>query len=997
MKSLSCFLVLVFLGGMADYRPALAREHSTSAPSTPTAQAAPSGTTLFQIGRPDGYVSEFKKWIDWEKHRETRGPVHRFVVGKSRTAEWTPSHWSTRDLKNAGIAFTVEIEFSASKTHDVPLYFIIGAAFAHPTEPSLICVRVNETDIEPKRQPNGPGGVTFDAARQKGYFEPTVIAIPPGTVRQGTNVLSITLRDGSWIFYDYLRLSDSPAIPECLPPVDLVGAFRADSMKNVREIVFVVRKPGTDPHWYANFGYYAADADTFPFPLGTGGRLEALDLDTGKVRTIFKDDAGSIRDPQLHYDGNRIVFSYLPAGKRHFNLYEINLDGSGLRRITSGDWDDIEPSYTADGDIVFCSSRSKRWVQCWLTPVATVHRCGPNGENIRELSCNIEHDNTPWPLPDGRILYTRWEYVDRSQVHYHHLWTMNPDGTRQSVFYGNLRPGIVMIDAKPIPGSGKIVASFSPGHGIREHYGRVTVVDPRFGPDNPDNAVSLTTHYEHADPWAFSEKHFMAARHGRLELIDADGYEQTLYALPEELKNAGYWIHEPRPVLRREPEHRLADQTDPSETSGRLALVDIYTGRKMEGVAPGSIKELLVLETLPEPIHYSGGMDQISIGGTFTLERIIGTVPVEPDGSAFMELPALRSFFFVAMDHGGNPVKRMHSFTSVMPGETTSCIGCHEERSATPAPRQTARLMRILARTPHKPAPVEGIPDVFDFPRDIQPILDRHCLSCHNDNQRDGGVTLVGDWGPLYTHSYVALSWRNMFGDNRNRARSNFGPYEIGSCASKLVKLIDEEHGGAKLSDHEKKTIRFWIDAGANYAGTYAANGTGLIGWPYRDNLVRTDADWEEVREMDAALHRRCAGCHSDEKKTRLPHAFTHEGTRYSRHLVFNFTHPERSRILLGPLKTEAGGLGCCRDFAFENTDDQDYKAILAAIERGRRYITRESNRFTMSPFVADKTYIREMIRYGVLPADYDPRTPIDPYATDRRYWESLWYRPAFP
>ena len=189
-----------------------------------------------------------------------------------------------------------------------------------------------------------------------------------------------------------------------------------------------------------------------------------------------------MRDPQVHYDGQKILFSYRKGGTEHYHLYEINADGTGLRQLTDGPYDDIEPTYLPDGDIVFVSTRCKRWVNCWLTQVAVLYRCDADGRNIRPISSNNEHDNTPWPLPDGRILYTRWEYVDRSQVHYHHLWAANPDGTGQMICYGNLHPGIVMIDAKPIPGTDKVVAIFSPGHGQREHAGEVTIVDPKRRP-----------------------------------------------------------------------------------------------------------------------------------------------------------------------------------------------------------------------------------------------------------------------------------------------------------------------------------------------------------------------------------------------------------------------------------------------------------------------------------------------------------------------------------
>jgi len=958
---------------------------------------------LFQIGRPDASASEFRRGINWEQVQDQEGPVYTFVVGQNRTSDWIPSHLSTRDLRNAGKSFQVEIKFEAEKDYPAELYFVIGCVHGHPTEPSLVHVVVNGHASEPVRQPCGPAGLfSFNAREQQGFYEAIVIPVAKGAVKQGTNSLTITLKDGSWLFYDYLRLADSPTIPEQLPPFDLKRDFRAGPMKDVEEILFVVRKPGIDPHWYANFGYFAHDENLFPFHLGAPSWLNILTVDTGEVRTIFQDEGGTIRDPQIHYDGKRIVFSYLPSGKRHFNLYEINIDGTGLRQLTFGDWDDIEPTYTASGDIIFCSTRGKRWVQCWLTQVATLYACRPNGENLRELSANVEQDNTPWPLPNGQILYTRWEYVDRSQVDYHHLWVMNPDGTRQMVFYGNLTPEIVMIDAKPVPNSNKVIASFSPGHGRKDHSGRIALVDPSWGPDDPQGVTHISTHNNHGDPWAFSEEAFMATHYARLELVNAEGREQVIYELPADLRGTtwdnGFWIHEPRPVITRTPENIIPDVTDPSKSTGTLSLIDVYEGRQMGTVERGSIKELLVLETLPEPIHYQGGMDQISIGGTFTLMRVLGTIPVEPDGSASMELPAKRSFFFVAMDHDGWPVKRMHSFTSVMPGEVTVCIGCHEHRAQTiGVPQRTVPM--AFRRGPSTPEPVPGIPEVFDFVRDIQPILDKHCVACHNTDHAERNVVLSGDMTPKYTMSYQTLSGRNMFGDNRNRAMSNFKPYEIGSRASTLMQRIDAMHSDVELSEHERNMVKFWLDVGANYAGTYAANAQGQIGWnqgwaPETDvQWYRNDLEWSETLAMQEAIARRCSGCHTEDRT--LPHTLSHNVRRYGPSWAFNLSYPEKSRIFNGPLAREAGGLQRCREVVFADKNDPDYLIILAGIERARQYIM-SGTRPNITPFYANRTYTREMIRYGILPPDHDYQTmPIDPFETDQRYWESLWYVPV--
>src|SRR5689334_16096293 len=163
---------------------------------------------------------------------------------------------------------------------------------------------------------------------------------------------------------------------------------------------------------------------------------------------------------------------------------------------------------------------------------------------------------------------------------------------------------------------------------------------------------------------------------------------------------------------------------------------------------------------MPTPIHYTGGMDPISYVGTFTLERIVGTVPVEPDGSAYLELPALRSLFFVALDTNDLSVKRMQSFLTVQPGETTGCVGCHEQRTRTPQNAYAAITPMATRRPASQITPIAEVPDVLDFPRDVQPILDSLCVDCHGYEKtaqggpRAGRLILSGDHGPMFSHSY---------------------------------------------------------------------------------------------------------------------------------------------------------------------------------------------------------------------------------------------------
>jgi hypothetical protein len=779
-----------------------------------------------------------------------------------------------------------------------------------------------------------------------------------------------------------------------------------DVSDRARQIIFAVRQPGKDSHWYANFGYYAEDTERRTYE--DGGRLSRLDLESGQLTVLLDDPRGGVRDPQVHYDGEKILFSYRKGGTDQYHLYEIDADGSGLRQITDGPYDDIEPTYLPDGGIVFCSSRAKRWVNCWLTKVANLHRVNPDGGDLRTITSNNEHDNTPAVLPDGRLLHTRWEYVDRSQVHYHHLWTVNPDGTNPMVYYGNQRPGITMIDAKPIPGSRRIVAIFSPGHGAREHAGEVTLVDPAAGPDDPSSTRRLHPGEDFRDPFPLSAGEFLVARGGELALLDESGTLATLYRLPEADRRAGLECHEPVPLRPRSRERALPSRVDLAATTGSLILADVYDGRNMAGVERGEIKKLLVLESLPKPINFTGGMEPLSYGGTFTLERIVGTVPVEPDGSAYFEIPALRSVFFVALDKDDVSVKRMQSFVNVQPGEVTSCVGCHEQRSKTPLP---AKRLAALERPAREITPIAGVPDVLDFPRDLQPILDRHCTSCHGyeatpaGGPRAGGVILTGDRGPLYSHSYFMLTARRQVSDGRNLPRSNYPPRGIGSSASPLMEKISPAHYDVALTDDERRVVRLWIDSAAPYPGTYAALGTGMIGGYAENRIDRSDTAVPSMQVAMKVVKDRCGGCHtgplclpeSPSDNMGMPPWEIRYGDprlRFSRHILYNLSRPEQSLLLLAPLAAKAGGHGVCSDPVFEHTTDPDYQRLLTAVRDVKARLDR-IKRFDMPGFRPAPAYIREMQDYGVLPRDLGPDDPIDPYATDRAYWRSLWHRPG--
>ncbi|MDP6523245.1 MAG: discoidin domain-containing protein [Kiritimatiellia bacterium] len=802
-------------------------------------------------------------------------------------------------------------------------------------------------------------------------------------------------------------------------PVPAAPAVIAEPVKEqlgrhgVKEIVFAVRADGNDGHWYANLAYYSYDENKMLY--GKGGRLCKLNVETGENKILIDDPEGTVRDPTVHYDAKRILFSWRKGDSRVFHLYECDIDGGNIRQLTDGLYDDIEPCYLPDGGIIFVSGRGKRYVNCWLTQVAIVYRCDGDGGNIRQLSANVEHDNTPWVLSDGRIVYQRWEYVDRSQVHYHHLWTMNPDGTDQMVYFGNLHAGGLFIDAKPIPGTDKIVFINSPGHGQREHSGSVAILTDELGPDEKSSLRNVSRG-GCRDPWPLSENLFIVAKGRTIVTMDGNGKTTNLYTLTPEFAGRVN-IQEPRPVIVRKREPVVPSRVDVAKTTGRLILNNAYVGRNMEGIKKGDIKKLLVLESLPKPINFTGGMDPLTYGGSFTLERIVGTIPVEEDGSAFMELPANRAFFFVALDEKNNSVKRMQSFLTVMPGEVLSCVGCHEERGKTPVDTVNMGLLKAVKRAPSKPEPIKGIPDVFDFPRDIQPILDKHCLKCHDNKTRKGGVLLTGDRGPMFSHSYVTLTVKKQVADGRNQPKSNYPPRALGTSASPLMKKIDGSHHKVKVSQHEEDMIRYWIESAACYPGTYASLGHGGIGGYQQNRQINTDVGWPTAAAFKDSVQRRCSECHKSMPKSMSDEIgmsfwqINQSDKRHvnSRHIVFNLTNPDQSLLLLAPLPKSDGGLELCKPKGekdddknktrhpklFENKKDKDYQAMIAHIVAGKEFLENELTRFDMPNFKPRPEYFREMKRYGILSADFNQETdPFNVYDLDRKYWESLWYQP---
>jgi mono/diheme cytochrome c family protein len=408
-------------------------------------------------------------------------------------------------------------------------------------------------------------------------------------------------------------------------------------------------------------------------------------------------------------------------------------------------------------------------------------------------------------------------------------------------------------------------------------------------------------------------------------------------------------------------------------------------------------------------------MDLPADFGSFNLERVLGTVPVEADGSASFIAPAGRPLFFVSLDANDLSVKRMQSFANLMPGETFTCIGCHEERSTSPGNGSRDLTLRALRRPPSAIQKFEDQPDVLDFQRDIQPILDRHCVTCHNPKERAGDLNLVAAHGPRFSNAYIALLNRREVMDGRN-GLGNQPPRSIGSAASPLLGRLSGGHHKVKVAPDEWRRVWLWLEAGAPYAGSYA----GLRNTEEQGYYGHAgNKFFGECREV---LARRCGECHqntAEHNVSRLPFDWAlrrekeqalagHPTGRYERiiiaddparrydaALLVNYTQPEFSSILLAPLAKAAGGYGRCGKPVFSDTRDADYQKMLASIRSGE-VLFRARPPWGSPGWKPNPQYVREMKRFGVLPATFDPAADdFDPFAVDQAYWRSLWPQPA--
>ena len=543
----------------------------------------------------------------------------------------------------------------------------------------------------------------------------------------------------------------------------------APHLKQIRRVIFTKHRDLGGSHYAYTEALSDGQGECHWLP---GSALCVLEMDaTGKgtVRTLLDDPAGMIRDPDVSYDGKRVLYARKKdRQKDDFHLYELTVADGKVRQITDGlGFADYEGAYLPSGEIVFNSSRCVQTVDCFHPTVSNLYTCDKDGKFLRRLSFDQVHTNYPAVTPDGRVIYTRWDYSDRGQIYPQGLFQMYPDGTGQMDLYGNNSYfPTAILHARGIPGTTKIVAVFS-GHHTRQR-GKLGILDPSRGrqeaegaqliaPVRETKAVKVDRYGQDTDqfqyPWALDERTFLVTykpdkskRNFAVYFMDEDGRRELL-ACDDKIS-----CNQSIPLTAREKPGVMASPVDHRTDKGVYYLQDIYEGPGLAGIPRGTIKSLRVVEITYRSVDIGrntnrgpagGAMSStpVSIGGGAWDPKVIhGSATVYEDGSACFIVPARTPLYFQAIDVNGDAVQTMRSWSTLQPGEAFSCVGCHESKNTAPPVRSISTAMRA---GPQQLTPFYGPARGFSFRREIQPILDKHCIRCHDDRKDIAGPPLV--------------------------------------------------------------------------------------------------------------------------------------------------------------------------------------------------------------------------------------------------------------
>ncbi len=666
-------------------------------------------------------------------------------------------------------------------------------------------------------------------------------------------------------------------------------ALLANPLLDFDRLLVVKRKPnrlGLPANWQSNSSISKTGYDNEIDVVNLRNPQEALQM-------LFRPGNGEyVGEVDLHYNADRLLFS-MPSekGAGPWHIFELAFKQTAagstaageLRRVTQTEHpavNNYDACYLPDDRIVFTSTAGMVAVPCvrGSSHVATLFRMNPDGSDMRQLCFDQEHSWYPAVTHEGQILYTRWEYTDLPHSNSRMLFRTNPDGTDQRALYGSnsFWPNSIFY-ARPVPGHPtKIVATIT-GHHAPPRKGELIIFDPARGTHEADGVVQRIPGYgekvepiirdgltggswpKFLHPYPLNEHYFLvsakmsAVAPWAVYLVDVF---DNMILIREE---PGYALLEPVPVKKTTRPPVVPDRVDLARDDGVVCIADIYMGPGLKGIPRGEVKELR-LYTYTFGYHGVGGLyGSIGMDGPWDMRRTLGTVPVEKDGSASFKVPANTPIALQPLDSEGKALQIMRSWLTVMPGESLSCVGCHEHLREAPLVAAGAAMQK----PPAEITPWRGPPRNYEFQREVQPVIDRHCVSCHDGSDDSEAV-------PDLRGTKMITSWTTRMAGNTGRGTGGkfsvaytnlhrfvrrpgiespmplMTPMEFHADTTELVQLLLKGHYGVKLDDEAWDRLITWIDFNAPYHGRWST----IVG----DSAVAKENTRAELRKQYASL-----------------------------------------------------------------------------------------------------------------------------------------------
>ena len=593
-----------------------------------------------------------------------------------------------------------------------------------------------------------------------------------------------------------------------------------------------------------------------------GASMKVWFPETDEVRTLLSLPEGIVRDPTVSFDGKKVLFSFRRSAGDAYHIGELTLDFDrpaitldagapadgieGMRQLTYLDGvSDIDPIYLPNGQILFTSTRQPKYCMCNRHIMGNLYVMNGDGSNIEQIGKSTLFEGHASLLADGRIIYDRWEYVDRNFGDAQGVWVTNPDGTKHEIYWGNntAAPGGV-LDARALPGSDSVfICTFGSCHD--RPWGAIALVDRRLGVDGKD-AVLMTWPAEardlvsaepgpdpfreqrkydafsrlkqkFEDPFPITDDFFLASGMRPLETgcemaiwgLDTDGNTVMLHTDPAS-------CYDPMPIAPTVPPPVIGSRVDLTQTTGTFVVSNVYEGLGMENVAPGSVKYLRVIES-PEKRFWTnqwwdmtGTQAPAMTWDDFNNKRILGDVPVNGDGSVAFEVPAEKFLYFQLLDEDKLMIQSMRSGIMVRPGETNGCVGCHEDRLGAPASANLS--VKSITGEAKKLSPWYGEPRLFSYMAEVQPVFDKYCVACHDYGKPAGEkLNLSRDRNLVFNTSYSQLRMKGLVRVPGAGPHNLLPAREWGARESVLGKLLLVGHPDPMI-DRQRKAMGLWFD-----------------------------------------------------------------------------------------------------------------------------------------------------------------------------------------